>query len=548
MQHAQNGEARYIPSSQNTLLAPKVRAKLKRAEKLEDDGKLKESLDLYLKLADIHPEIIEIQGALGRIYYRASNFEQAYEHYKNAVSMAPGIGLLWHSLGTCLMQMSQYQAAFLALDKALSLEPSNDDIYTKRGCCLCSLKRFEEGLVEFDQAITLNANNDRAYLDKGNAYEIMGDNEHAANCYEQALSVNSRQVKALLRLSEINRLDRDGVDVNTSGKTRIEKLLTDSELTSDQQREVYFAAAQQEVRLEHYDQAFDYYAKANRQIKETYPFDRREFNRFVDQLIAAFTPEVFKSFSEAGVQSMRPIFILGMPRSGTTLVEQIISSHPKVIDGGELDRVPRLVRGLLRASDEQASYPHHIAVFSHSGLKALGEDYLNFTEQLIESGVECITDKMPFNFLHLGLIKLILPGAKIIHCVRDPMDTCLSCFFQNFADASQLSFTSDLEDLGFYYTEYQRLMKHWHRVIGDEIFDICYEDLIENQEPVSRSLLDHLELEWDDACLNFFENKRAVRTASIWQVRQPIYRSSRERWRLYEKHLGPLQKALQGNA
>ncbi len=262
----------------------------------------------------------------------------------------------------------------------------------------------------------------------------------------------------------------------------------------------------------------------------------------IDRLIAAFTPERLQSLPRAQHDSKTPVFILGMPRSGTSLVEQILASHPQVHGAGELNNIMRLESGMPDLVGGGKRFPDGLNKLTQEHVDELASHYLEHLAELSPDALR-VTDKMPNNFLHLGTIQLLFPDARIIHCMRDPLDTCLSCYFQNFF--AQHPYTNDLGHLGAYYNGYERLMAHWKQTLDLPIFDIRYEDLVENQETKSREMIEFIGLEWDEACLKFHENKRIGRTASYDQVRQPIYKGSVARWRNYESHLEPLRKALE---
>ncbi len=230
-----------------------------------------------------------------------------------------------------------------------------------------------------------------------------------------------------------------------------------------------------------------------------------------------------------------------MMRSGTTLAEQILASHPQIHGAGELDTLGRLAGSLPRRLATQIPYPECVAHLDAATARAVAADYLEVLKQH-GGAAERVVDKMPLNFLGLGLIATLLPRARIVHCRRDPMDTCLSCFFRDFT--TSFTFKYDLRDLGLYYREYERLMAHWRRVLPLPIFELQYEELTAAPEAVSRRLVAFCGLDWDERCLRFHETERPVRTASTAQVRQPMYQSAVGRWRRYEKHLGPLMAAL----
>ncbi len=334
------------------------------------------------------------------------------------------------------------------------------------------------------------------------------------------------------------------------------RLAGNDDLKPDQAVALNFALARALDAEGEYEQAFGYFQRGNRLKQSEYQqarayfqqgdqrkeaaFDPAAQKEFVDRLIATFTSDFFAERRGWGSEDEGPVLILGMPRSGTTLVEQILASHPEVKAGGELTHLRDLARALA-AEFPGLSSPE--AAASREQLEAMGEEYLSRIRAL-SAGSRLVTDKLPANFLRLGLIALWLPQAKVIHVRRNPFDTCLSIYFQHFEEG--LPYSWDLAHVGAYYREYLRLMAHWRRVLPLPMLEVQYEDLVANQAEKTRDLLAYCGLSWDEPCLRFWETERAVDTASLWQVRQPIYTRSIGRWRHYEAHLGPLKQALEG--
>jgi len=299
-------------------------------------------------------------------------------------------------------------------------------------------------------------------------------------------------------------------------------------------RQLYFELGRLHDKLGSFDEAFESFSKGN--LLAGFNFDSEKHTKKIDCRIAAFLPEVMGKLTRAFNRSERPVFIVGMPRSGTTLVEQIVAGHSEVFGAGELRFLPDLVHSL-----PSTVYPVDIETITREVLDGLAKQYLDRLDELDQIATR-VTDKMPRNFLDLGLIALLFPGARIIHCIRDPLDTCLSIFFQDFT--STHDYSSDLASIGYYYKEYQRLMLHWQTVIDIPIFEVRYEELVDQQEQISREMIEFCGLSWDAHCLEFHQQKRTVATASYDQVRRPIYRSSLARWKNYETYLEPLKEAL----
>lgn len=289
-----------------------------------------------------------------------------------------------------------------------------------------------------------------------------------------------------------------------------------------------------------YDEAFSHVARAH-ELKRCV-FDSAAIERDVDAKIDYYTRPRLACLAKATYRSIRPVFVVGMPRSGTSLVEQILASHPAVHGAGELDLIKRVVLGamdMLHGSDVR--YPQCLDGLSIDSANGLAQLYLEPLASL-NRRASMIVDKMPLNFMYLGLISLLLPNAAIIHCRRDPLDTCLSCYMTNFAAGNQ--FCGNLQCLGHFYRQYERLMSHWKQTLDIPIIEVQYERLVQDTPGETRRLLESLNLPWDEHCLHFYDTPRIVSTSSVEQVRRPIYHSSVDRWKNYERHLGPLRAAL----
>jgi hypothetical protein len=286
--------------------------------------------------------------------------------------------------------------------------------------------------------------------------------------------------------------------------------------------------------------AFKWYQRGNDNVGAVY--DPALNSAAIDRMISAWTPQAVAAAPKSQARSDRPVFIVGMPRSGTSLVEQILASHPDVFGAGEQSDVPFLARQL--GAEFINGLPMLTAPPPSTGAAALTEAAQAYLARLgrMEPGAARVTDKLTLNFLHLGLIRLAFPGARVIHCVRDPLDTCISCYTRRFVGS--MAFAYSLTSLGLFYRDYVRLMGHWKQALDMPILDVVYEDLIAGQEAVSRGMVEFIGLPWNDACLKFNENRRQTVTASSRQVRQPLYQTAVRRHRKYDAYLGPLRAAL----
>jgi hypothetical protein len=319
-----------------------------------------------------------------------------------------------------------------------------------------------------------------------------------------------------------------------------------SGLSKTERMQLDFALGKAYADLHDYDRSFDRLAAGNSAKRSMISYNEREVLSLFDRIETIFTPQIIATKSGSGESSPIPIFVMGMPRSGTTLVEQIIASHPLVYGAGELQNLNDVVRAVRGSDGNQFPYPEFVPVVAPEALRQIGAQYVSSIQRLIPKsavGCEHVTDKMPSNYYFAGLIHLALPNAKIIHVVRDPVDTCLSCYSKLFA--SEQNHTFELGEIGRYYRRYQALMDHWRRVLpAGRILDVRYEEVVEDTEKEARRIIAHCALPWDERCLAFHETDRPVRTASATQVRQPIFKTSVGRWRRYGDRLEPLLEAL----
>ncbi len=455
---------------------------------------------------------------LGQVLDWQDQSRRAYRHHKQAVALAPDNALFWSDFGRCLLRLRQGDASIVAYRRAIALRPDDADCYMDLGKACLGADRPEAAVAAYDKAIALQPDLAVAYVEKAAQLQLLGDFDGARSCCEQALRLDPGLLEAHDHLIKMGKLAAEPSTVIA----QIEEAVAAPDVTPHRRMVGCFALAKLHEREGDHDSAFDGYARANDILRARERFNRPEFLAFVDQTIEGFGPETFRQLQGAGSPSDVPVFIVGMPRSGTTLVEQIIASHPGAFAGGEIRKLAQLAAELAGASSAAVRYPRDAGAMRPGHLSEIGRHYLSHLHGMAPADAARITDKLPFNFYHLGLVSILFPNAAIVHCRRDPMDTCLSCYFQSFTESSAQTMTNDLADLGFLYRQYDRLMDLWRAVLPSPILDVRYEELIENQEAVSRRLLEFVGLEWDDACLRFHASDNSVMTASMWQLRQPI--------------------------
>jgi hypothetical protein len=363
--------------------------------------------------------------------------------------------------------------------------------------------------------------------------------DEARACFDRALAIDPACVMAQLNRADLKKFQPDDPDL-----AQLEALAVDPRLPEGKRVYVHFALGKALDDVGQYDRAFRQWETGNAVMRRELNYNEAGYRQNFQILASVFDAPLFARFPAAGNPSGVPIFIVGMPRSGTTLIEQILASHPQVQGAGELSTLHRVADTMLGPDGQPVPFPACTAVMTAKKLRMMGRAYLESLPKLVAEKTR-ITNKMPTNFAYVGLIHLILPAARIIHALRDPVDTCLSCYSKFFATGQK--FTYDLAELGRYYRWYSELMAHWRAVLPPgTMLEVAYEDVVDNVERQARRMLDYCGLPWDPACLEFHQTRRPVSTASSAQVRRPVYRSSVARWRRYESHLGPLLAELPG--
>jgi tetratricopeptide (TPR) repeat protein len=524
------------------------------------------------------PDHLDAHFNLGVALRGKGQFAEAAAAFRQALRLNPNHAEARRNLALIPPQQSQLGDVIARAGQLVRLDPDNFQARTELGAALLAAGRPEEAAVHLGEAARLTPDSAEAYRNLGVAHLRLRRTDEAIGCFREALRRNpahaaarnylgaaletqGRLDEALAEFREALRRDPCNSqalfclgEMAAAGRHRfadeevlhLRRLAARDDLPIDDLCRLNFALALVLDAAGAYDDAFAACRRANdfrREIDRRcgVTFDPAAHRSLVGRLIAAFTPAWFERARPFGVGDELPVFVVGVLRSGTSLAEQILASHPRAHGAGELMDVDVLAGGLPRLLRAAEEYPECLARLGAPTARVLAEEYVHKLRHL-GGAAERVIDKFPSNFLHLGLIATLWPKARVIHCRRDPVDTCLSCYFQNFA--SPFPFTNDLRHLGWYYREYERLMAHWATVLPLPLFELRYEELTADQEAVSRRLVDFCGLEWDDRCLRFHENERPVWTASFLQVRQPMHQKSVRRWKRYEAHLGPLLEAL----
>ena len=469
---------------------------------------------------------------------RAGKLSDALDAYKNSIRLNPAIAAPWMGLARIMQMNSQAEDARQCLIQAVQAEPNNPMAIQELASTHRQLGFVEDAKQAYQRAIRIAPTSEVSYFGLGQLYEDMGESKNAARAYRQVMGINPSRYDALANLLGLHK------DIDISYE--LSQAETEVNHLEDKQRALIgYGLGKVYHHNKQYDLAFNAYAQANAaRKKDSEPFHHKVFDKRIETMIELFSADFFQQRMSWGSESQQPIFIIGLPRSGTTLTEQILSSHSQCFGAGELGVLTDLATGTPdRLNDDSIAWPFTAAMLSAEHIASLAKDYLHQSSDRAFSGARRVVDKQPLNFWHLGLIALAFPHAKIIHCTRDIRDCGFSIFMQNFNHTQNWS--TDLADIAHYWKGYCRLMDHFKRVTNLDILDVAYEDTVSDVDTQAKRLLEFVNLPWEDSVLNFHESKRAVQTPSKWQVRQPIYQTSRAAWRNYEAHLGLLISAVE---
>jgi tetratricopeptide (TPR) repeat protein len=504
---------------------------------LVEQDEFEEAVVTLINAIGLNPNYAEAHCNIAHAFMGQEKYDQALTGFAKAISLKADYADAYLGQSRVQQELNQLDNAVKSANQAIELEPENSDAYALLGAVYIEKNQLSKAKKIFDKAVELDDKNGGALVGLGTLKMQTGDIREAEKYFHQTLAIDEGNITARISITQA----RKTVPDDENFLKLVEEIPNLETMNQSKAMPIYFALGKCHEDLKLDDQAFHHFIKgcAIKRSKINYNPDSQD--KKVQDIIDFFSKERVNKLRGAGNASATPVFILGMPRSGTTLTEQILSSHSEVFGAGELPDLLQLANAPLLLADSQG-YPRSLQSLSKDLLSSLGNQYIERTKNHAPAATH-ITDKMPANFFCVGLIHLMLPNAKIIHIRRNPVDTCLSGFSKLFNSGQLHSY--DLTELGRYYCNYNKLMKYWHSVLPSNNFmEIQYEDLVVNSEEKSRELISFIGLEWDKACLNFYQNKRTVRTASITQVRKPIYQSSVDKWKRYEDQLGPLLDAL----
>lgn len=515
-----------------------VQQKLQTALAMHKSGQLQPAERLYREVLKADPKNVNALNLLGKLAMQIGRFADAKPLIEKACALAPNAPPILDSMVDFHLKTNRPAQALQVMDKIVRLAPSDPARWTQLATLLTADGQWDRAIECYDKALELDPRHFRAGAGKAMNLERRGLDEQAYEALAPFLETPEPDANVLGIFAtvapKVGRTDR-AIELLTEGVAR-------PSMPNDQRSILYFGLGDLHARNKNFDASFDAYAQAQR-LREQ-PWSKENAARIADALIDAYSRESLPKIVRSRQQTQVPVFILGMPRSGTSLVEQTISSHPQAGGAGELPGIADAAIALHHATGGKDVYPRFLPRLTPAMLDKAAQTYLKVLTSFAP-GADRITDKAPSNFLYIGLIAQLYPNARIIHCTRHPLDSCVSCFTKRFTFGH--GFTRSLEDLGAYFAMYQRLMAHWHDLGILPILDVAYEDMVADHEGKTREILEFLGLPFDEACLRFYESDRHVLTASYEQVRKPIYASSVARWKRYEKHLGPLIDTLRAH-
>jgi len=482
--------------------------------------KLAEAESFNKKLLRDNSKVVFLYNVLGLILTDQKKIDEAINCYKEGIQIDPKYAMIYNNLGSLYKRKNDYEEAERLFKKSIKLDKNIVEPYNNLGDLFITLNDYKKSISYFKKAIEINPKFSIGQYNLAIVYKNIGKFEEAKKLLNNAILLNKNFFTAHRTLSDLIKYKKNEKHMNI-----LKNIYDDEKIPLDEKTEIAFSLGKASDDMKKYDDAFKYFSKGNELRNKKISFsinnEKNEFNKIKD----IFNRDFVKNLSSSNILESKVIFIVGMPRSGTTLVEQIVSSHPKVYGGDELYFLPSLVNTYF---DDLNKIKHN----NKETINKIAKEYISNVNK-VSNNSKIITDKLPINFKWIGLIKLILPNSKIIHCTRSAKDTCLS-IFKNYFTNPRLNFAYDLNNLLEFYNLYHSLMIHWKNTIPGFVYDVNYEKLIFNPKEEINNILQTCKLDWSDKCLEFYRNKRLIKTASDTQARKKIYKGSINSWKNYE--------------
>jgi tetratricopeptide (TPR) repeat protein len=496
-----------------------------------DAGNITLAIDLINRAITYNDKIAFYHSNLGEICRRSGRLEAAVASGERATRLAPQEAASFYNLGLAYSDQQQLDEAIRCYQKTVKLQPRHGLAYNNLGAML--ERRGDAGEAEkcYAKAVAINPEHTEAQNNLGVMYNEQGQIEKARACFEASLAASPYFVDAHYNLSGVKTYQQDDPHLSL-----LETMAVNSEqYPIDARIKLYFAFGKALEDTGEYDRSFAAYTEGNYLQRSLVEYRSTQEINIMNEAVTTFTKTFYASHIDDGFDDASPIFIVGMPRSGSSLLEQVLDSHPQIYGAGEQKLLGEITNQFL--GEKGLTY---FSKMTSDELKQLGQAYIKALRALAPKDTLLITDKMPANFFYIGVIKAILPNAKIIHSMRNPLDSCFSCYGKFFKDA--INFSYNLKELADYYARYMRLMEHWHHVIPKQnLLDVSYERFVAGFESETKRILDFIGVAWDEQCLSFHKNSRRVKTASIAQIQKPLYQSSVHRASHFSPYLSELK-------
>ncbi len=521
-----------------TIKPDYVQALCNLADALQVTGDMDETIASYRKAIAVMPDYAVAHNNLGIALMGEKRVAEALESFRAALEVDPDYGDAHYNLGNALMDLKQFDKAIECYQRVVSRQSDNAYVHNNLGEAHRQVGERTAAVASFRRAINLQPDYAIAHNNLGNALSELGRIDEAIASFGEAIALDPDFAEAHRVRSLIKKHSAYDNDIK-----RMEAVLAKPGTDEEKKVHLAFGLGKAFEDIGDYDKAFEYFSQGNALKRAQYDYSLDHLTAHCELLKATFN-EVFTAKHESGgCADSTPIFVLGMPRSGTTLIEQILASHSQVYGAGELADLPRLIGEQFGPLDSP-EFGAAVRQAEPYDFEHLGADFVASLRHH-SSQAKFITDKSPSNFLYIGFIRLSLPNAKIIHSMRDPVDTCLS-LFKSFFTSSEHYHAYDLREIAGYYRLYRDLMTHWRGLFPDFIQDMRYEDVVAEQEASTRRILSYCDLDWEDACLAFYETERSINTLSMTQVRKPMYQTSVQSWKRYGTRLAELLTLLKG--
>ena len=493
-------------------------------------GRNKLAEESYKNVLSKDNKNVDALRLLGLLAFKNNNHDIAEKLLIKAIQLDPYFHLLWDNLAKVFRVQNKLEESKKAFENLIKLDPKNNEAFVALGTIYNKLAQYKDGIDSYKKALKLNDNNARVYLSMGHALKTLGNRKECEDSYLKAIKLFPLSGEGYWSLANLKTYTFNDNQIQAM-KSAIKE-----DMHEQEKIQMMFALGKAYESKKNFKESFKFYNDGNWMQRKNVEYNAEENSKSIDLTIDFFKQNKENLDFNSGIATGDPIFILGLPRAGSTLLEQILSSHSMIEGTEELHNIMTIGRR-IRTSNDSKNYLNNLLELNKNNISSYGNMYIDETQWARKEN-NFFIDKMPNNFPHIGLIKMILPNAKIIDARRNPMDGCFSCFKQYFAKGQH--FTYDLDDVARYYKDYLRIMKFWNSYFPKAIHTVCYEDVINNPEQEVRSMLNYLNLDFEESCMNFYKSSRPVKTASSEQVRQPIYKSGIDYWKNFKDDLSVL--------